>query len=146
MSNEEGIPQGAADLPPFPTLAKGTYGPVGCDHEAECEIVKYGPPERDVYYYKDIVPVEEACEGPRRFRHLEIQVRSVEFGAVKLFCDQPIWEKSGSKLPEWAGRLGVDPFNHSYEDILGAACAVEVSEYTKKDGSKGNRLEEILGV
>jgi hypothetical protein len=153
MSNEEGIPQGATDLPPFPILGterdigrKLSFGPGEDMSPADCEIVAYGPPQRDVYFYKEIVPVEEAQEGPRRFRHLEVQVRSEEFGSVKLFTDQPIWDKSGSKLPVWAGRLGADEYNHKYEDLIGKRCAVVVSVFKKRDGTLGNRLEDILGI
>lgn len=153
MSNEEGIPQGAADLPPFPVLGTEkdigrelSFGPGDDMSPAECEIIGYGSPQRDVYFYKETVPVEEAQDGPRRFRHIEIKVRSEEYGAVTLFDDQPIWEKSGSRIPEWAGRLGADPYNHKYEDLLGKGCAVVVTVYRKKNGGIGNRLVEILGV
>ena len=65
---------------------------------------------------------------------------------MTLFNDQPIWEKSGSKLPVWAERLGADPYNHKYEDLMGKGCAVVVSVYQKRDGGLGNRLEDIIGI
>lgn len=159
MSNEEfGIPEGASDLPPFPIL--GTEKDIGRQlgfgsgdgmSPAECEIIAYGIPEAKgkkttCRFYKEVIEMDEAQDGPRKFMSLQIKVRSEEFGAVTLFEDQPIWEGSGSKLPEWLRRLGVDPKNHKAEDVLGKPCAVVVTVYQKNDGGLGNRLEDVLGV
>lgn len=125
----------------YPYLKEGgEYGP-NMQHEADCEIIEYQNPALED---KKIFGV---MTSKNDFAHLEIAVRSSEFGSVRLFHDEVITSNSGSNLRTWFTRLDIDPDSHTVNDVIGAKCAVVVKDPRQWEGKwySGN-LKDVLGI
>jgi len=125
----------------YPYLKEGgEYGP-NMQHEADCEIIVYECPAQED---KKIFGVMTAKED---FAHIEIAVRSSEFGSVRLFHDEIVTPNSGSKLRSWLSRLDIAPDSHTQNDVVGAKCAVVVKDPRQWEGKWYNgNLVDILGI
>ena len=125
----------------YPYLKEGgEYGP-NMQHEADCEIVAYECPAPED---KKIFGVMTAKED---FAHIEVAVRSSEFGSVRLFHDEKITPNSGSKLRTWLTRLNIDPDSHTENEVVGSKCAVNVRDPRQFEEKWYNgNLVDILGI
>ena len=132
------------DADKFPHLpTAGQYGP-GFDNEADCEVIEYDFPAKDT-------PGYDKQGNPNDYAFIRIRVRSAEHGMVTVRHWESITANSGSRMPQWLANLGVElgeNWRHRKADVLGAKCAVEVTDpNTGKDGRTftGN-LKDIIGV
>ena len=128
----------------YPYLKEGgEYGP-NMQHEADCEIIVYLPPNHPDLEDKKIFGKMTSKED---FAHLEIAVRSTEFGSVRLFHDEIVTANSGSKLRTWLRRLYIDPDSHTQTEVVGAKCAVNVRDPRQFEEKWYNgNLVDILGI
>lgn len=113
---------------------------VNCEVE-KCEIRELNKDFREKYNIRDTHEVSfqfRVLDGPHKNRKL--------WGTAKPYLGAP---GSGSRLRLWTKEIfAVDDLPDGYEfdtdDVEGLKCRVLVANYTKRDGTKGDRVKDVL--